>query len=166
MIHIIWSILNLGIILYFFYIIIEFLRKGKQIFNSKLKFITIGVMILGILQIVSLSQHEESNNKIVLVENYNINNISKIKKIVLEKDLFHNYNLYIKYTVNQNEIIPIESSCTLTGFISGFNWELKSIKASKIENNKKADYVVKGVLEWNLFGFNVYNQHKTFTGQI
>ena len=68
--------------------------------------------------------------------------------------------------MNEKKLIPVESSSTLTGFISGFDWEFKSIKTSEIKNSKKLNYTIEADLKWNLFGFNLFNNSKSFTGTI
>ena len=166
MIHLLWTLLNASLILFFFYLIIGFISKGKKIFNPKIKVMSILIMTLGIIQIISATKTSKNSNRITITDDYKKTNNSKIKEIVLEDNLVFNINLDIKYSIDNNEYIPINSYSFLTGLISGYEWEFKSIETQIYKTNEKANFTAEGVLKWNLFGINVYNEHKTFSGRI
>lgn len=166
MIYLIWSIINGIIVLYFFYLIIGFIIKGKKIFKPQFKIVSIFIMVIGIIQIISASDSEKNTNLITINDDYNKKNNSKIKQIVLEDNLTLDINLLIKYSVDQNEYIPIESNSFLTGLVSGYVWEFKSIEANNSKLNGKTEFIADGVLKWNLFGITVYNESKSFNGII
>lgn len=70
--------------------------------------------------------------------------------------------MYVKYSVNEKEFIPIESNSFLTGFVSGYVWEFKLIQTKDHDTNEKSEYIANGILKWNLFGINIYSQSRTF----
>jgi phosphate starvation-inducible membrane PsiE len=74
MIHLIWSIINGIIILYFFYLIIGFIVKGKRIFKPQFKVVSIFMMVIGIVQIISASNSEKNTNRITITKDYNKKN--------------------------------------------------------------------------------------------
>jgi len=166
MIHLIWSIINLIIVLYFFYLIIGFIGKGKQMFNSQFKVVSIFVMLIGIVQIISAANSEEKTNRITISNNYNKKNNSKVEKVKLEDNLTFDINMLVKYSIEQNELIPIESNSFLTGFVSGYDWEFKSIETNNYKPNEKSEFTANGILKWNLFGITVYSESKEFNGII
>ncbi len=166
MIHLIWSTINGIIVIYFFYLIFGFIRKGKRIFNPKFKTISIFIMIIGIIQIKNASNSKENSNLIIISENYNEQNESNRKDVILEENLTFDINLSIRYSSNQNEYIPIESYSTMTGLVSGYVWEFKSIQTNNYKPNEKPEFIADGILKWNLFGITVYSESKTFNGTI
>ena len=166
MIHLLWTLLNASLIIFFFYLIFGFIIKGKKIFNPKIKVISILIMTLGIIQIISAAKTSKNSNRITITTDYKKTNSSKIKKIVLEDNLVFDINLNIKYSIENKEYIPIESYSFLTGLVSGYEWEFKSIETQIYKTNEKATFTTDGVLKWNLFGINIYSEYKTFSGII
>jgi xanthine/uracil permease len=166
MIHLLWTLLNASLIIFFFYLIFGFIVKGKKIFNPRIKVVSILIITLGIIQIISASKTSKNSNQITITTDYKKTNNSKIKKIVLEDNLVFDINLLVKYSVENNKYIPIESNSFLTGLISGYDWEFKSFETQIYKPNEKANFTANGVLKWNIFGINVYSEHKTFSGKI
>jgi len=72
MLHIIWSILNTIIFLYFIYIFLGFLIKGKEVLAVRFKMLSIIILILGLLQIILINKKSKDN---ICIE---INEVSKI----------------------------------------------------------------------------------------
>ena len=166
MIHLLWTLLNASLIIFFFYLIFGFIIKGKKIFNPRIKVVSILLMVLGITQIISATKTPKNSNRITITTDYKKTNNSKIKEVLLEDNLVFDINLYVKYSVDKNEYIPIESYSFLTGLVSGYEWEFKSIETQIYKPNEKATFTADGVLKWNLFGINVYSEDKTFNGII
>ncbi len=71
MIHLIWSIINGIIVIYFLYLIIGFIAKGKKIFKLQFKVVSIIIMVIGIVQIISASDSEKNLNRISITKDYN-----------------------------------------------------------------------------------------------
>ena len=166
MIHLIWSIINGMIVLYFLYLIVGFISKGKRIFKPQFKVVSIFIMVIGIVQIISASNSEKISNRISITENYERKNNSEIKQVKLEDNWTFDINMLVKYSIEQNEYIPIESNSYLTGLVSGYMWEFKSIDTNNLNMNGKAKFIANGILKWNLFGITVYSESKTFSGII
>lgn len=164
MTYLIWSIINGIIFLYFLYLIVGFIAKGKRIFKPQFKYVSIFIMIIGITQIISASNRDKPNNRIIITEGYNNN--SKVKRILLEDNLAFDINLSLKYSVDENEFIPISSNSSLTGFISGYVWDFKTIETKNNSKTKQLEFTANGILQWKLFGIDVYAQYKTFNGII
>ena len=166
MLHLLWTLLNASLIIFFFYLIFGFIIKGKKIFNPRIKVASILLMVLGITQIISASKTPKNSNQIIITTDYKKTNNSKIKEILLEDNLVFDINLRVKYSIENNNYIPIESYSFMTGLISGYNWEFKSIETQVYKTNEKATFTADGVLKWNLFGINIYSEYKTFSGII
>lgn len=166
MVYFIWSILNITIVLFFLFLIFGFIRKGKKIFNPKLKTVSIIVMIVGIVQIISAANSDEKKNLITHNKGYNNSSYSKLKEIKLEDNLTFDINMHLRYSVDNDDFVLIESNSFLTGFVSGYSWKHTSFQANNYMLDEKQEFTAEGILKWNLFGINVYNQSKRFTGII
>ena len=166
MIHLIWSLINGIIVIYFLYLIVGLIAKGKKIFKPQFKVVSIFIMVIGIVQIISASNSEKNSNRISINEDYNRKSNSAIKQVKLEDNLTFDINMLVKYSIEVNQYIPIESNSFLTGLVSGYNWEFNSIDTNNLNPNEKAEFVANGILKWNLFGITVYSESKTFSGTI
>ena len=166
MIHLIWSIINGIIIIYFIYLIIGFILRGKKIFKPQLKIASIFIMIIGIIQITSASDSYKNLNRISITEDFNKKNNTAIKLVTLEDNWTFDINMHVKYSIEKNQYIPIETNSFLTGLVSGYNWEFKSIYTNNFNPNGKTEFTANGILKWNLFGITVYSESKTFNGTI
>lgn len=166
MIHLTWSIINLILVLFFFYLIAGVIRKGKKLFSPQFKVVSICVMVIGIVQIISAANSEDRTNRITISNNYNENDNTKVEKVKLEDNLTLDINMLVKYSITQNKLIPIESNSFLSGFVSGYDWEFESIETNILKPNEKAGFSAKGILKWNLFGITVFYKSKSFNGTI
>lgn len=154
------------IVIYFLYLIVGFIAKGKRIFKPQFKVVSIFILVIGIVQIISASNSEKNSNRITINEDYNKKKNSKIKQVLLEDNLTFDIKMLVKYSIDQNEYIPIESNSFLTGLVSGYVWEFNSIDMNNFKPNKKSEFIANGILKWNLFGITVYSESKTFNGTI
>lgn len=161
MIHLIWSILNLLLLVYFLYLIIGFIAKGKKVFKTRFKIISIAIMSIGVVQLISASITEKNTNKITIVKDYKSKHNTKLEQVVLKDNLTFNIEMTVEYVLDQEKYIPIESSTYLTGLISGYTWEFESFITENDESNVKPEYIVHGTLKWNILGIPVYSESKT-----
>ncbi len=169
MIHLIWSTVNLIIVLYFLYLIFGFIAKGKQIFKSKYRVVSIFIMIIGVVQIYSATNSEKRIKRIEITDNFNKQDFTKeknteVKGVILEDNLTFDIKMNVVYSIEHNEFIPVESYSFLTGLIMGYEWDFKSIQTNKFKLDENARFTANGILKWNLFGINVYSELKTFSG--
>ena len=123
-------------------------------------------MVIGIVQIISASGSEKNSNRISITEDYNRKSNSAIKQVKLENNWTFDINMLVKYSIEENQYIPIESNSFLTGLVSGYNWEFNLIDTNNLNPNGKAEFIANGILKWNLFGITVYSESKTFNGTI
>lgn len=166
MIYILWAVLNAVLLLYFFYLLIGFIVKGRDVFKGKLRPVAITVMALGVFHLVSATVPEEDKSEIILKKDYNLQTGTEGKNLILEENAAFDIGLSVSYSVEGEEWIPIKSRSYITGWVLGFDWEFYSFITNKIPDNGLSDFVVEGGLEWHLFGFHLYTQSKQFTGQL
>ena len=171
MIYILWSLINIG--LFIFFIIICF--KATKLLREKLGLLTAIIFVFGLLSFIGHSNNENDNrvpnsNQIRIwtftSEDSLKNNESYLLKVVLKKTLLSKYSLQIKYgkAVAGYQNIPISASSTTEGFISGTNWRPISIIVRKIDDNKRFEYSVNGVVESKLLGAKIASQYKIYEG--
>lgn len=168
MLHIIWTIINAVLILYFLHLIIGFVVIGKRIFQNRLKKFSIFILVLGGLQILTsyVDKEEKDNNYIVINEAAFNPKKSIIKTIKLEESFLKDFMLSVKYSYKNNTFVPINGSTRMAGFNSGYKWKLTGMNISNYTNDKKGTYHVYGILEWHLLGLKIYSQLKRFKGVI
>ena len=160
MLELIWSVLNILIVLFFFYLLVGILFRGKKIFEGKFKNLSIIILILGAVQIISATIKDESENSLEIENRYKPNQPTVVEKMVIKDDFLKKYNLSIIYSKEDGVLIPIKSNCTMTGLVSGFDWEFVSIHV------EKKQYYATGILIWDLFGIEFYRQEKNFQGEL
>jgi hypothetical protein len=167
MIHLAWSILNTGLII--FYIIICYRATG--LVKEKLGIFAATVFALGILFSMSSSnstKNVDRNNR----DHWEFDYYDTIKykrsfDIVLDNTLISSYNLIIECdkTNGKREDKPIEAYTSMNGYRCGHNWVVKKILIKK-EEIGKLNYYVRFVSEWRLFGIKLYSQRKSYEGNI
>ena len=155
MIYILWSVLNAVLLLYFFYLLIGLILKGREIFKGKLRPVAITVMVLGIFHLGSATVPGEDNTEIILTEDYNPQSGTEIKNLILEENAAFDIGLSVTYSVENEEWIPIHSRSYISGLLLGFDWVLFYFNTDKIPENGLSDYVAEVGLEWHLFGFHI-----------
>ncbi|WP_188598643.1 hypothetical protein [Polaribacter pacificus] len=166
MIHLVWSLINLLILLYFIYLLVGFLRKGKAIFKPQFKVVSVFILVVGIIQVISATSLKSTTNKILITDAYNNVNYSKVEELLLEENLTFDIHMSLNYSIDQNMDVPISSQSELTGFVSGYEWEFKSIATETHNPDENAAFVATGILKWNLLGVTVFRELKTFKGFI
>ena len=92
-------------------------------------------MVIGIVQIISASDSEKNANQISITKDYNRKNNSEIKQVKLEDNWTFDINMIVKYSIEQDEYIPIESDSLLTGLVS-WNSQLSLLRNFCISLNQ------------------------------
>jgi len=166
MIYLFWTILNVTLALYFLYLFIGFIVKGRIIFQSKFKFISIAVFSIGIIQMLWGSSPEEKVRNNFFINNQIQNVKYEAKMLKIDENAMFYTNLFLKYYMQDNQPILEKPSSSLIGMVGGFEWELNS--AQLIKNNKTNSllYTANGTLHWKLFNSTIFKQHKFFQGTI
>ncbi|MGM0635528.1 MAG: hypothetical protein ACQESK_05650 [Bacteroidota bacterium] len=161
MFHVIWSILNLTILLYFSYLLVGFMIKGSAIFTKKIRSVSIFILVLGVFQIISASDNTSDRITISAEESFPA---SAMQNVVLEENASIDIHLLVLFSAENDTYIPIEATSFLEGFVSGFEWEFNSIEVSPLQEKNKFEYMATGILKWNLFGVTITNDHKSYRG--
>ncbi|GGG97491.1 hypothetical protein GCM10011416_14390 [Polaribacter pacificus] len=115
---------------------------------------------------ISATSLKSTTNKILITDAYNNVNYSKVEELLLEENLTFDIHMSLNYSIDQNMDVPISSQSELTGFVSGYEWEFKSIATETHNPDENAAFVATGILKWNLLGVTVFRELKTFKGFI
>ncbi|WP_299885219.1 hypothetical protein [uncultured Lacinutrix sp.] len=168
MLHIIWSIINTILFIYFLYLIMGLILIGKRIFKNRFKKFSILIIVLGCIQILipHVDDNDKDQNYISINENAFNQKKSVVKNVTLENNFVSDFVLSVKYSSQNNTFVPINGSARMAGVISGHKWKLIGMSISNYTPNEKSTYDVYGILEWHLFGFKIYSQLKRFKGVI
>ncbi len=149
----IWGIINGAAILYFFYLLIGLIFRGRKTFQNQPELISFPILIIGILGIFSSKPNKEIPVKII-EPGYVLESIaipySGINKLHL--DIYRN-----KIT---SKINPVFSESSLSGFVSGRNWEHLSVEY------KEGIWKVTGKVSYSFMGAKIFSteeilNHKT-----
>ncbi|MCC6761540.1 MAG: hypothetical protein IT252_10000 [Chitinophagaceae bacterium] len=171
MIYLLWSLLNIGIFIFF----IATCFKATKLVREKLGLFASIIFVFGLLSFIGNSSNDNDNKepnsnhiktwKFVSEDSLKSND-SYLLDIDLEKTLIAKYYLGIKYGKDkQGRInVPISAYSSANGFISGTNWKPISIIVNTTDDNNKFEYSVDGVVEWKLLGATIYSELKEYKG--
>jgi hypothetical protein len=171
--YLIWSLINTGLILYFFVICYRAIKLIKE----KYGLLTSLFLVIGLLSFAS--QSSDVNNQVnisasqrkiwtfysdTIIEPNSVT----IKNCEVEKSLSFRLILNVTYGLDKRtkQNIPINASSFPTGFIAGFKWVPTVISVETNENNRGLNCAVTGILEWKLLGLTIYSQSKALSGLI
>lgn len=171
MLYILWSLLNIG--LFLFFIITSF--RATKLIKERFGLFAALIFVFGLLSFINnpnnnQENHEPNSNKLRTWK-FDFDDAPELNStdyldIELEKTIISKYELGIEYgkAGQTQHIIPISANSRTTGFISGTNWKPSSIIVNKTGDNNRLDYSVSGIVEWRLLGLTVYSQPKEYKG--
>jgi len=153
-----WQLINIAIVILIIFFGIKFLINYKK---HKIKTVSYTVVTVALLLISNFVG--EKNKKETFVLNETNTETTKTSSVSLIDETLFDLNANISFSTNATKMIPKEVISKFTGFSYGFDWELKSAKVLKNEDNT-VTYTLTGNLDWNLFDLTFYTQEKEFTG--
>ena len=170
MIYLLWGLVNIACFLFF----IAICFKATKFVREKLGLLASIFFAVGLLSFIGQTNNDDNtepnSNQIKTwkfdseypVKSYQ----SESLDIDLEKTLISKYFLMVEYGKSKegNLNIPISAYSTTDGFVSGTNWKPTQIIINRTVDNKKFEYIVKGVVEWKLLWTTLYSQPKEYKG--
>lgn len=154
MINLLWSLLNLGILVWFLLIVFSVLKWVMK----NLGMLSTVVFIVGILSFI----------RSTVVNNQSQGNQLKENEIVgtksLEKSLFYNLDLLYVYKKDSVYNAPLAGKVLKSGTVIGHEWApgLTEVNLS----NGVMNFDVVGDHQWKLLGLTLYSQPQRFKGTI
>lgn len=172
MLYILWSILNIGLFIYF--IVICF-RATKWI-REKWGFLTALFFVFGFLSFVSHeSEKQDQFNHPKTNGNYYIFHPKDHLEINSEHmhdaklfvtpffDLYLNINIAKDSTTKEN-VVTVANVST-EGLVGSHVWQTKDMRFD-VNTNGNIHYSIAGALQWQLFGKAIFSENKIFEGNI
>ena len=149
MLQLFWGILNLFLVLSFFFFIIAILVRGRKFLTGYNKLFTIPVLILGIFGVLSSKNDEDK-----IIPGYN--GMATMETISVANNISNNISLILVRDKETGQLIHERSYSTVHGFVMGLDWDHLVV----IEN--KDTLQIRGVLHWKFMGNLVFSQSKVF----
>ena len=165
MAYILWSLLNL--VLLIFFIVICF--KATKLIREKINLFAAVFFVIMLLSLIGKNNEPNSNQN----KTWKFNSEESIKAyptnyldIIMEKTLVSKYVLGINYGIEKQggKNIPISAYSQTLGFANGTIWKPISIIVNKTKDNNKFEYSVFGSVKWKLLGTTIYSQSKNYSG--
>ncbi|WP_298424318.1 hypothetical protein [uncultured Kordia sp.] len=120
-------------------------------------------MVLGVLGIINAKDNEYNNTYALYGNDIETKNTRSVD-LRMDDSLSLIFHLDIRLKQNsKGALIPSYSSSSLSGFISGFEWEYKYVDIDE-NTDGTFSYEANGLLYWKLFGIKFYTQNKDFKG--
>ncbi len=169
----IWTILAILLFLYFIMLCFKALGAIKEKLG-------LGVTIFLVIGLLSFMGNKENANKEIKASiskegSWDFVSMDSIEhptvkhfSTVLKNNLLSKYNLDFTYGIHKRtkELVPIHAHSGTEGLVSGTKWTPIYIDVHATEDGKKLEYLVEGVIEWNLLNMNFYAQEKSYKGFV
>lgn len=166
MLELIWGLLNIVIFIYFIIVCL----KSIKIVREKIGVFASIIFVFGLLSFMAKPNEKTNETKTFNLQNEQIvknkftgNTFSK--KIKLEDNLTSEITLSIKFGENENDLKLLTAYAIRSGFVSGTNLKVDNVIIEKSEKLNNYHYIVSGILEWRILGFEIYSESKDFEGE-
>src|SRR5918993_3957259 len=158
MLYIIWAILNAVVFCLFFWM----LYKALIMVRDKFGRVASLFLIVGLLSFMGAPKEEEENNFLSLQQASVVqNNVGQVShSTVLKKYPLFAVHLSVTCDVLPgNKVLkPVSVLAGQVGFVMAHRWEVIHASVQYNATHKKLEYVVGGVIRWNLLGIPFYTQ--------
>lgn len=164
MLQLIWSALNIALLVYFIVICFRaarLLREHSGLFASLL-------FGLGLLSFIGQSGKDKKAQSSVVKQGFvardRLNPASvRSHDIALEKSLGSSIDLTILYGKDSTgKTVPIDAFSRRNGFVGGLEWVPDRIQVKPTADGDDFNYTVVGTLHWKLLSATVYSQRKRY----
>ncbi len=150
MIYLIWSLLNLFLILSFFYFAIGLIVKGKKFLEPYFKPFVLFVLVFGTMGFL------KSATKGLKSETKFINHPTTRETFLVSEQLSNTLSLTVYRSKETGEIIQEFSSSDLQGLVMGLSWKHLYV----VEKNGQLQ--LEGWWDWSLMGNRVFRNFRTY----
>ena len=172
MLHLLWSILNIGIFIFFIVVSV----RATKLVREKMGVFAAIVLVFGLLSFISRKPEDPnrepgatSHRTWELVNDPGTfrHDLSHIK-IVFDKNLLSKTVLTVQYGKNvpSGSYQPTAAYTYIEGLIAGTSWRPVSVQVSPTAVPNEFTYEVNGVVEWKLLGTTIVSQAKEWTGKF
>lgn len=172
MLHLLWSILNIGIFIFFIVVSV----KATKLVREKMGVLAAIVLVFGLLSFIS--RKAEAPNlepdgstfrtwKFVTDIRPYIDDINKID-IVFDNNIMSKSVVSVRYGKDTQSGLykALEAHTYIKGLVAGTSWRPVSVQVSPTAVPNEFIYEVNGVVEWKLLGTTIISQAKEWTGKF
>jgi hypothetical protein len=151
MLYFLWSLLNLGALVWFLLICFSVLKPIRE----NLGMAAVIIFVVGAMSFIKGAVSNDGQEP---------GGGEKIIKTTLDSKLFYDLDLICTYTKDLSAE-EVRSFVTRNGLVIGHEW--KSLSEDKVYfENGILHYSCSGIHEWKLLGLTLYKEPQTFTGKI
>ena len=172
MLHLLWSILNIGIFIFFIAVSV----RATKLVREKMGVFAAIVLVFGLLSFISrkadapnLEPGGSSLGTWRFVSDISAytNDIKKIN-IVFDNNIISKSVVTVVYNKDPQSGLykPLEANTHINGLVAGTRWIPLSVQVSPTAVPKEFTYEVIGVVEWKLLGTTIISQAKEWTGKF
>jgi hypothetical protein len=146
---------------------IGLITVGNQVFKPRTKAFSVILLLLGFFNIIGLAIRDEQDNaRGITFPGADSNAYNQdLKLVVLEDNLTLDMNMALTYSTVDGQFIPVKAVGNLTGFVTGFRFDITNVDFKQTPDNTIA-YIVHGLVHWQLFGIELYAQEKRFGSKL
>lgn len=172
MLQLLWSILNIGIFIFFIVVSV----KATKLVREKMGVLAAIVLVFGLLSFIG--QKAEAPNlepdgstfrtwKFVTDIRPYIEDINKVD-IVFDNNIISKSVVSVRYGKDTQTglVKPLEAHTHINGLVAGTSWRPVSVQVSQTAVPNEFTYEVNGVVEWKLLGTTIISQAKEWTGKF
>lgn len=163
MINILWSILNVALLLSMLYIFFRAAQLVKQYVGSGAAlFFVFSLLLIGCAKSNKQSSSTTENMLFGIAKDAPLGNGSTIERIPLGG--YNKLILLAEYHQNNGVVKPRGLYATVSGFLLGHTW--RPIGGSLRQRNQQLHYTAVMHHAWGLLGMQVYSNMEQFTGEM
>ncbi|MFT7201710.1 MAG: hypothetical protein ACI9UV_000534 [Algoriphagus sp.] len=140
----IWSLINFAAILYFFYLLIGLIFRGRKSFQNQPTVLSFPILIIGSLAILASSPAKEDQLTIIDASN-------KVEHVNLTYSSLNKVQVQVISNKTSGAVNQTDSNSILSGLVLGRKWEHLSLEF--IERELR----VKGRITYSFFGIAIFS---------
>jgi hypothetical protein len=140
----IWSLINFAAILYFFYLLIGLIFRGRKSFQNQPTVLSFPILIIGSLAILATSPAKEDQLTIIDASN-------KVEHVNLTYSILNKVQVQVISNKISGAVNQTDSNSILSGLVLGRKWEHLSLEFIEGELH------VKGRITYSFFGIAIFS---------
>jgi len=163
MLYILWSLLNLALILLFLYVA----YRATKLLRRELGIAAALLFAIGSLSFVNGTGYREAQNHFELrKEEKKLPQNHLMQTIAIDENAAFTTYLQIKYNSKKSPAVlePVAAQVYTGGLVLSHNLKVLDVTVVYDSTGKKWNYGVIGSQHWRLLGLKVYTQTKMFEG--
>ena len=165
MLYLLWSLVNLALILLFIYVA----YKATRLLRRELGLATALFFAIGFLSFINGPGYREEQNSIKLNEKPKADTglyQQQSQMITIDENAAFDTHLQVTYNEYKDQPLPqpVAAQVHTSGLVLSHSLKVMDTIVTYDEAAKSWNYQVYGILHWRLLGMKIYTQTKMFSG--